>query len=93
MLDFSDLEFKEHKVRCDHWRAELYFPNGWGVSVLQVTRPNVCIVVYEMAVLRHGLIDGGNPIIPDGVSGDLNIDGVDHMMALIQKLPRKEGWS
>lgn len=68
-------------------QAVEYFDNGYGISV-------VCgnafysngRDTYEVAALRGDDIDYGNPVVPDGVAGNLTTDEVTEMMRRLQEL-------
>lgn len=68
-------------------QAEEYFDNGYGISV-------VCGSAfysngrdtYEVAAMRGDDIDYENPVVPDGVAGNLTEDEVNEVMRRLQEL-------
>lgn len=75
------------KEYIDATQAVEYFDNGYGISV-------VCGSAfysngrdtYEVAALRGDDIDYGNPVVPDGVAGNLTTDEVTEVMRRLQEL-------
>ena len=75
------------KEYIDATQAVEYFDNGYGISV-------VCgnafysngRDTYEVAALRGDDIDYGNPVLPDGVAGNLTTDEVTEVMRRLQEL-------
>ena len=71
----------------DATQAVELFDNGYGISV-------VCGSAfysngrdtYEVAALRGDDIDYGNPVVPDGVAGNLTTDEVTEVMRRLQEL-------
>ena len=68
-------------------QAVEYFDNGYGISV-------VCGSAfysngrdtYEVAAMRGDDIDYENPVVPDGVAGNLTEDEVNEVMRRLQEL-------
>jgi hypothetical protein len=89
MKTFKDLVFKEPMDLWDNSRARLYFPNGYGVSV--VIGPysyggnqglyELAVVIEETGDLTY------NTPITDDVIGHLTPDEVTEIMQQVQELP------
>ena len=90
MKTFKDLKFKNHKVVELILRAELFFPNGYGISV--ITGEYIHSTVdepYEIAVLKGNKEDSVRTYstsITDDVIGHLTEKKVTKIMKDIQDL-------
>jgi hypothetical protein len=95
-MDFGDLEFFPHTNYPDSGiQAKHFFPNGYGVSVIQFTSPHgsgsygADKGLYELAVLR-GLEENWeicyDTPITDDVMGYLTIDDVDTVLNQVENL-------
>lgn len=96
MKTFKDLEFKPHHLRRlakeGMKQAIMFFPNGYGVSVLYGWRfYSNGVDTYELAVLRQCengkdyLVDCDTPITEDVLSY-ITEDEVTEAMIKVQKL-------
>jgi hypothetical protein len=85
MKTFKDLEFKPHSFN-DGVISQLYFENGWGVSVVKhdfsYGGKNG---LYELAVLFDNEIHYDNPVAQGDVVGYLREEDVTDAMLVIQK--------
>lgn len=86
MKTFDDLEFKEHPNKMGGVIARIEFDNGYGASIVQTPfsyggREGL----YELAVLKYGLITYDTPITDD-VLGYLTMQEVTDTIIEIQKL-------
>ena len=82
MKTFGDLQFIHTSPKKK--RAEMYFANGYGVSVINYGYKTKDLP-YEVAVLYNGEITYNTPIT-DNVIGWLNGRGVTKIMKAVQKL-------
>ena len=86
MKTFDDLEFKEHPNKLGGITARIEFDNGYGASVAQTPFSyGGNQDLYELAVLKYGLITYDTPITDD-VIGYLTQQEVTDLMEQIQKL-------
>ena len=87
MKTFNDLDFNPLPTGVEGTRAEAYFPNGFGVSV--VSGPYFYTSEsgpYELAILhKDGSITYDTPITDD-VLGHLNRNEVTEIMRQVQEL-------
>lgn len=93
MTTFNDLEFKPHRypLADDDVQAKIYFPNGYGASVIKTGFSyGGGEGHYELAVLHDGKLVYDTPVTDD-VIGWLSPDGVTAKLAEIEALPPKEG--
>lgn len=68
-------------------QAVKFFDNGYGISVVcgSVFYSNG-LDTYEVAAMRGDDIDYENPVVPDGVAGNLTADEVTEVMRRLQEL-------
>ena len=86
MKTFEDLEFKEHPNKLGGVVTRIEFDNGYGASVAQTPFSyGGDQGLYELAVLKYGLITYDTPITDD-VIGYLTQQEVTDLMEQIQKL-------
>lgn len=87
MKHFEDLIFQKHPFSARGIRASMYFPNGYGISVICGSEfYSNGIDTYEIAVLKEGEgICYDTPITND-VIGYLTRKEVDDIMEQIQGL-------
>jgi hypothetical protein len=90
MKTFKDLEFKKHLAFKGGVHALIFFPNGYGASVVNgdgsYTSNNT---QYELAVLKGNKDDWGlnyDTHITDDVLGYLSSEDVTEIMKKIQSL-------
>lgn len=90
MKTFKDLEFKPHRAGSGK-QATLFFPNGYGVSVVFGTLfYSNGVDTYEMAVLRGNENDYRltyETPITDDVLGRRTAEEITKAMKEVQKLP------
>ena len=95
-MKFNELQFEQHKgFKSPHVRiAKMYFPNGYGVSVLSgaMFRSNGLPVTdanatFEVAILYKNKMANDTPIVINGVSvsttdvlNHLSADAVEQVM-------------
>ena len=96
MKTFKDLVFNPHS-NCDGIQAKIFFPNGYGVSVVRFKLPGGFGYgsytsnesEWELAVLEGTEKDWGltyNTPITNDVLGHLSADDVTDVMAKVQSL-------
>ncbi len=90
MKTFKDLKFEEHGVNGCMSHAELFFPNGYGISVITGEQAySTAEEPYEIAVLKGNKEDSDltdSTSITDDVIGPLTEKKVTKVMEDIQKL-------
>jgi hypothetical protein len=88
-MKFSDLKFEEHWLGGGV-RAELQFPNGWGVSVIRCPGSyGYEEGLYELAVLKDGDLNYDNPVAKGDVRGYLTEAGVEELGSMVERFPRR----
>jgi hypothetical protein len=90
MNTFKDLEFRPHlnHHQINGIQAVVKFENGYGASVVNHTNSyGGKSGLYELAVLKDGLITYDSPITND-VLGWLNEDEVTNFLTKIQQLTK-----
>ena len=95
---FIDLDFHAHEIHTNGIKAEMYFPNGYGISVIKSPYSyGGDAGLFEAAVL-HKITRNGKEVdavctdtpITDDVKGWLTKDDVSDMMLEIQFLPKRK---
>jgi hypothetical protein len=93
MAAFGDLKFESHKNHGAGVQAVAFFPNGYGVSVIQSPSSyGGNDGLYELAVLSGGAdeyeLTYDTPVTSD-VEGWLTPDRVAELMAQVEALPAR----
>lgn len=90
-MKVSDLTFKTHPAGLGGTQAHVYFPNGYGASVITGSyfyTSQHC--PYEVAVLNaDGSLCYSTPITDD-VIGYCTAEEVEELLAKIEALPNRE---
>jgi len=94
MKTFKDLIFKKHPVMGFAKHANLYFPNGYGVSVITGENAYTSFEApYELAVLKGNIKESHltyDTPITDDVIGHLTEKEITKKMEEVQNLPLKD---
>ena len=87
-LGLSDEDFvKELEKVSPAKRAEMNFPNGWGVSVLLGSMfYSNGVDTYEVGILKDGELCDDNPIGTNEVVGSATKETVSEIMRMLQGL-------
>ena len=91
MKTFKDLTFKEHHLDSKGKKAEMYFPNGYGISVVRFKIGMLASCTssdntdWEVAVLKENEIYYTSEITDDVIGFQSNKE-VTEIMKKIQKL-------
>jgi hypothetical protein len=98
MATFQNLDFNAHPSRIGGEAARIFFPNGYGASVVRSQSSfGGREGLYELAVLKGA--EGGDfeltyeTPVTDDVLGYLTPEGVSTHLAEIEALPSAEGRS
>ena len=86
-MQFSDLEFKPHKLGGSHAHARAIFLNGYGASV--ITGPYTYSDSdhpYELAVMKHGRVCFDTHIADDVLAYQTE-EQITALLAAIESLP------
>jgi hypothetical protein len=88
MKTFKDLEFRPHLHNVNGVQAVIEFNNGYGASILSTSFSyGGNSGLYELAVLKDGLITYDTPITND-VLGWLNRTDINKILIDIQNLKK-----
>ena len=89
-MKFSDLKFQSHAMAEFGTQAKHFFPNGWGISVIQgPSSYGGSRGLYEIAVLKgteHSWKISYDTHITDDVEGHLNIEEVEKYLNQVERL-------
>lgn len=89
MKNFNDIQFKQHPLHTSGIIGRMFFPNGYGVSVVKHPRSyGGSEGLYEVAILsKNGKLNYNTPLTSD-VIGYLTQDDVDKLLIQVQQLRR-----